>query len=167
MLVHWSAANNKGLELPCCISDASGNLSETGIVSFRGASYANLICDARLHGEPFDVSDWSNEFLHLRPDVTYIRSLAERRVVFVETKTIGASVKGNVELYSRLVEFLRGCGWSVELYYLLSVGHEEQKDWARLATVGASIIRWEDVFDAAKETPLGQIFGEPLSNYDS
>lgn len=166
MLVFWRNANNRALELPHYISDANGNLTKAGIVSFAGATYANLVCDARLHGEPFSISGWPNEFLHLRPDVTHIRSLAKRRVVFVETKTIGASVKGNVKLYSNLVAFLRSCGWSVELYYLLSMGHEEQKDWARLAVVGASIICWEDVFDGAKDTPLGQLFGEPLSNYN-
>lgn len=165
MLVLWGEAKSRPIVLTSYRADERGDLSKYGTVSFSGATYGNVVADARLYGEPFGLDEWPNEYLHLRPDVTYIKSHEQRRVIFVETKTIGASVQGNVELYGKLVEFLRQAGWSVELYYLLSVGHEETKDWFSLAEASANIITWEDVFVSAVGSPFEELFGEPLSKY--
>jgi hypothetical protein len=165
MLVLWGSAHGKPVVLPSYLSDLNGNLTEASTVSFSGATHSDLVADARLHGEPFGITDWPNEFLHLRPDVTFLRSLEDRKVLFVETKTIGASIRGNVDLYANLAAFLRCQGWSVEFYYLLSVGHEEAEDWPLLATASASIIKWEDVFGVAEKSPFGCLLGELLSKY--
>ena len=165
MLVLWGTSQQTPIQLKSYCTDKSGNLSEVGIVPFAGATYSNLIADARLNGEPFGLSEWPNEYLNLRPDVTSLRSLESRQVAFIETKTIGASVRGNVTLYARLVDFLRSEGWTVELYYLLSVGHEEPRDWPMLAASSAAILLWEGVFEAASGSPFGELFEEPLANY--
>ena len=167
MLILWGNENDSPITLKSYRTDADGNLTQSGSVSFSDATYGNLIADARLHGEPFGISQWPDEYLHLRPDVTFLRSQEDRKVTFIETKTIGANAKGNVELYSRLANFLVSNGWEVELYYLLSEGHEATKDWPALQVNSASIIKWEDVFKAAAPSPLGKLFGVPLINYTS
>ena len=165
MLLLWGAVQGRPQMFPWCTTDAEGNLIPAGTVSFAGARYDTLVADARLRGEPFGIAEWPNDFLDLRPDLTFIRPGAARQVVFVETKTIGASVKGNVGRYAELVAWLEGQGWTAELYYLMSAGHEALNDWKLLAEAGARILRWEDVFEAAAETPFGALFGEPLANY--
>ncbi len=165
MLVLWRSSSNNPLELPWYLSDKNGNLNLKGSVSFDAASYRNMVADARLYGEPFGLSEWPNGFLNLRPDVTFLKSSDRREVVFVETKTIGAKAQGNVALYARLRDFLRSKGWSAELYYLLSEGHEELSDWPILEAAAASIILWEDVFKATAGSPFGELFAEPLSNF--
>lgn len=165
MLVLWRETQHESLVLPSYNSDQLGQLTKKCSISFAGASYANLVADARLNGEPFGIGRWPNEYLNLRPDITYIKSKEHREVVFVETKTIGASVQGNIELYEGLIGFLRQEGWAAEFYYLLSLGHEQTRDWSLLADVSANVITWEDVFSAAKGSPFSDLFGEPLAKY--
>lgn len=167
ILALWMSSKDTPLSVPVYEARGNGLLDAVDVIDFSGANYANLIADARLHGELFDIENWPNEFLHLRPDITFFRSLEKKKIVFVETKTIGASVQGNIANYPRISRFLEDCGWCVELIFLLSKGHEQISDWELLANHSARIITWEDVFDKAIGTPFEEILGGNLNNYIS
>jgi hypothetical protein len=102
--------------------------------------------------------------LGLKPDVWILRR-EDRQVVFVETKTIGASIARNHLLYLRVLSHLRDVGWSAELYYLLSHGHECQADWPLIEQSGLAVILWEDVLRTTLGTPFETLFDEDLSIY--
>jgi hypothetical protein len=85
--------------------------------------------------------------------------------VFVEVKTIGAGIERNHSRYLNIREHLRKSGWSAELHYLLSHGHECVADWPLIEHDQVRVILWEDVLSEAMGTPLGGIFDQSLSEY--
>jgi hypothetical protein len=166
ILALWKEKQNDSLELPWYGSNKAveGGVG-VGIVSFKGITYQNMAADARLNGQLFNVSDWPNDFLHLRPDVTFIKSESEREVIFIETKTIGATAQKNIRLYESLLNYLRSKDWKAEMYYLISKGHEDEADWMKLEKASACIIIWEDVFKVASSSCFEDIFPESLLHY--
>jgi hypothetical protein len=123
-----------------------------------------LFVEAPLSANPFRLSSWPEEFLLLKPDVCILRR-SQRETVFVEVKTIGASIARNHTRYLRARDHLRRSGWAAELYYLLSHGHECPGDWPLIERDEVRVILWEDVLRAATETPLGELFDESLRAY--
>jgi hypothetical protein len=163
MLILYRSRQEPQWSLPAYVSRAGCPL-EKGTFAPGRLGLANLIVEAPLSENPFSLTSWPNEFLQLKPDVCILRR-EERHVVFVEVKTIGASVARNHSRYLKICEHLRQSGWSAELYYLLSHGHECVGDWPLIENDGVRVILWEDVLRAAIGTPLGEIFDQSLSEY--
>ena len=74
--------------------------------------------------------------------------------MFVEVKTIGASIARNQARYLKIRDHLRQAGWSAELYYVLSRGHECVGDWSLIENDGVHVLLWEDILREALATPL-------------
>jgi len=124
----------------------------------------NTIVEGKMTGTPFQINDWPNEFLNLSPDIVHWES-SGKKAILIEVKTIGATVERNTDVYSHLNSFLCSRGWKSALYYLLSHGHENNKDWVILKNANARIILWEDIFIAIKDQPIAQLFDADLANY--
>lgn len=126
----------------------------------------NLIVEAPLSKNTFGIASWPVEFLQLKPDVCILHSDC-CRVVFIEVKTIGASIARNHTRYLQTRDHLRHLGWSADVYYLLSHGHECVGDWPLIEHDEVRVMLWEDVFQFAIDTPFGDLFDEPLAHYAS
>lgn len=127
-------------------------------------SVEQLIVEAGLSKNPFRLASWPNEFLQLKPDVCVLRQ-DEREVIFVEVKTIGASIARNHLRYLGMRNHLQEVGWSAKLYYLLSHGHECHGDFPLIEHSQVQVILWEDVLLSAIGTPVGQMLGVRLDEY--
>ena len=163
MLVLYCSRQDMRWSLPTYVC-RGGKPIESDTFSPGRLGFANLVVEAPLSENPFLLESWPNEFLQLKPDVCIIRP-EERHAVFVEVKTLGASVARNHSRYLNIREHLRRSGWSAELYYLLSHGHECVGDWPLIEHDQVRVILWEDVLRAAAGTPSAEIFDQSLSAY--
>ncbi len=162
----FSEVQSKGkFSLPAHAVNEAGELSRAKVIDMSMMTYQNTVVDGRLRKDVFGLSEWPNQFLDLKPDITIIPSKNERTVLFIEVKTVGTSVKRNALLYQALRDYMRGLGWSAELIYLMSKGHEEPSDWAVLRNTDALVFTWEDVFLQAQGTTFENLLGEPLHSY--
>lgn len=105
-----------------------------------------------------------------KPDITLInQSKDNTHITMIEVKTVGASVKDNVNNYQETVKEINTIdGYTCDLYYLMSYGHEDSpKDWKLLEGVKANIILWEELFLKMQNDrcPLQDYI--PLENIDS
>jgi hypothetical protein len=144
----------------------SGGYRTAGRFPLDGISYNTLFVEPQLTRFTFGLPTWPKRFLRLRPDILVLRPTA-RAATLVEVKTIGASIKKNVSLYSEICKNLADNSWSVDLLHLLSHGHETAGDRALIAQMGLHIMLWEDVLRDVHKTPLAQLFGFDLSPYAS
>ena len=128
------------------------------------AKFANLTVEASLCGLPFTLASWPQEYRSLKIDLVLIR---DRHVTLIETKTIGASIAKNVLLYVGIAEHLRSQGREVELYHLISYGHEtvNDLDWRLISEHRLTFLLWEDVFRCAASTATGRALGVDLTQY--
>jgi hypothetical protein len=112
----------------------------------------------------------NNKEIIKEPDLVLIDKKDENttNITLIEVKTVGAGVKDNVTKYRKLVHLINGMdGYTCELYYLMSYGHENKSpDWRLLEEDAANIILWEELFLKMKHdkcplleyiTPLGNI----------
>lgn len=127
-------------------------------------SLADLIVEAPLSKYPFRLESWPLEFLQLKPDVCILNA-GMCQATFIEVKTIGASIAKNHDRYVKARNHLRTLGWSVDFYYLLSHGHEHDDDWPLIERDEVRVMHWEDVLRAAMDTPFGELFDHPLTEY--
>lgn len=127
-------------------------------------SLADLIVEARLSKIPFRLEGWPDRFLNLKPDVCILKADV-CQATFIEVKTIGASIAKNHCLYLEARDHLRTLGWSADFYYLLSHGHEHHRDWPLIENGEVRVMHWEDVLRAATDTPFGELFDHPLTEY--
>lgn len=145
-------------------SDPEGYLTKNGELKISDFNYMNTVCEQRLAGSLFDINDFENQFLHICPDITRL-NVMEKKVTFIEVKTLSESVLRNLELYTSFVDYLKSKRWKCTLLYLLSHGHEIQKDWKALSSIKSKIIIWEDLFTIMKDTPLSFLFGDSLHKF--
>ncbi len=125
----------------------------------------NTIVEGGLTHTVFGLnkSQWNKDFSNIKPDIVHI---GEERIVIVEVKTIGASVKENMKLYQRLVECLEEhTGRNVSLYYLLSYGHRPNSDWTYLTQYESNILLWEELFLKIKDSELAPYIHPELEQY--
>jgi hypothetical protein len=140
-------------------------LHKDGVLSFDGWNAHNTVVEGRLNNSFFGIDNWSVDFDNLSPDITHINN-DTKKIVFIEIKTIGSSVKQNIKLYRRMVDALNNSDkWQCELYYLLSYGHEEISDWKILNHNKESVLLWEELFSSILESDLKQYLDENLSQY--
>jgi hypothetical protein len=166
MTLLWETAQGRAFALPWYTADSEGNLSLSGEVRFDGATYSKVVVGGRLRGKEFGIENWPGQFFDLRPDVVIFDGNGKKNVKFVEVKTVGASVAGNILTYSGLAGFLRAEGWEAEVYYLLSVGHEADKtDWPKLHEHESRVIKWEDSLRHIAATPFSELFEFDLLDY--
>lgn len=163
----YFSSNEPGKKLPVYESDKDGYLTEKE-KSFQISDFTflNTVCECGLRGEIFDIQEqnFDNRFLQVKPDILY-RDKDNKRVVFIEVKTLSESVSRNIGLYDDLCKYLRKCGWKTDLYYLLSHGHEKKQDWRLLATKESNIILWEDLFEMVAGSPIANLVGHSLGDY--
>jgi len=143
---------------------SGGALPGKGAFNFEGLRLENVIVEGKLCGEPFHKSEWPNELLDLRPDVTIIRQ-ENKRADFFEAKTTGGDLKRKFEDYPKICEYLMKHGWKSELYFLISHGIENRRYLPELSDRQFNVILWEDVFLLAASTPLGKLVDETLVRY--
>jgi len=148
--------------LRVCSHGHDNRFSWIGHVEIEGLTLDNLIVEGPLSEYPFALPVWPTVYFGLKPDVAFLNQ-ATRSVTFIEVKTIGASVAGNVLVYADLAEHLRSQGWTTHVYYLSSHGHE--RDWKLISERRLQLILWEDVLAQAATTPLAQSLGIDLDPY--
>jgi hypothetical protein len=96
------------------------------------------------------VSTVPNALLDLRPDIM-VRT--EDSLIIVEVKTVGHELSWyQKECYEKLRDFFSGQGYRVDVYYLLSAGHEKGRDFTLLKHDSSvpgrfRILLWEKVFE--------------------
>lgn len=163
MLILYRSRENAEWTLPTYVC-RSGWPVKSGAFAPGRLGLANLIVEAPLSENPFLLGSWPKEFLQLKPDICILRR-DQRQALFIEVKTIGATVARNHSRYLDVRQHLRTLGWPAEFYYLLSHGHECLGDWPLIEHDQVPVILWEDVLRAAVGTPFGALFDEPLSEY--
>ncbi len=134
-------------------------------LDFSGMNSKNTIVEGGLTHTVFGLneSQWNKDFSNIKPDIVHI---GEERIVIVEVKTIGASVKENMDLYQRLIKCLeKYTSKSVSLYYLLSYGHRPNSDWTHLENYGSNILLWEELFLKIKDSELAPYIHPDLEQY--
>lgn len=108
----------------------------------------------------FNKTGFQEEYLSIKPDIV-IRDTTptKEKVIIIEVKTVGHKI-GRYQkiLYEKLIAFLRENGCAAELYFLLSSGHENNRDWD-LLTEGEKpslfkLLLWEDVFKKISEQKM-------------
>jgi len=124
----------------------------------------NSVVEGKLNGYLFNNNKWANAFLNLSPDVVRFDPKL-KEVIFIEVKTVGASVKKNIELYKELNNYMISCGWRSRLFYLMSHGHEIHSDWQLLQKVNASILIWEELLSLLLNSPIEKLIGSDLASY--
>ena len=132
-------------------------------LDFSGMNSKNTIVEGGLTRTVFGLneSQWSKDFSNIKPDIVHI---GEERIVIIEIKTIGASVKENMTLYKRLVDCLeKHTRKDVSLYYLLSYGHRPNSDWTHLKD--SNILLWEELFCKIKDSELAPYIHPELGRY--
>ncbi len=146
---------------------------EHGVLELVDLSFENVIVDGSLKGHIFDQDIFPDDFKYLRPDVSILFK-EKKEVTFIEVKTIRGRLEGQLDKYSRLVDYLNTLDtpespetldnnankWKAEIYYLLSRGYRPNSEWGVLAEKKAKIILWEDVLRMAFDTPLKKVFDE-------
>lgn len=163
----YFSSNEPEKVLPVYKSDVDGYLTKKEkVFQISGFTFLNTVCECGLRGEIFDIQEqnFDNRFLQVKPDILY-RDKDNKRVVFIEVKTLSESVSRNIGLYDDLCKYLRDCGWETDLYYLLSHGHEKKQDWRLLATKESNIILWEDLFEVVAGSPIANLVGHSLGDY--
>ncbi len=134
-------------------------------LDFSEMNSKNTIVEGGLTRTVFGLeeSQWHKDFSNIKPDIVHI---GEERIVCIEVKTIGASVKENMNLYKRLVECLQEhIRKNVSLYYLLSYGHRPNSDWKHLENHGSNILLWEELFLKIKDSELAPYIHPDLEQY--
>ncbi len=157
-LVAWWVAQSAPLKLPFYRVSANGCFRKAGDLELcRPPLRPDLKVDRWLE-TVFPAESWPLALHNLRPDVI-VRDESTRRASLIEVKTRGASVRRNVDNYESVVEFLVDNGWSAQLFYLLSAGHEDgpRGDWELLEERRSHIILWEDVLAAAIGSDIHKI----------
>jgi len=140
-------------------------LQKKGQLSFDRWNSHNTIVEGRLNNKLFSVDGWSKDYDNISPDIVHIDN-EKSKVIMIEVKTIGSSVKSNLKLYQRVVNTLRDSNkWSCELYYLLSYGHEKNSDWKLLKEAKAQILLWEELFDKIKDSDIAPYIDVDLEQY--
>lgn len=153
-------------DLPVYTYSVSGGYRTVSRFPFDGISYNTLFVEPHLTRFTFGLPAWPKGFVRLRPDILVLRP-TPRAATFVELKTIGASIKKSISLYSEICKHLADNSWSVDLLHLLSHGHETASDRVLIAQMGLRIMLWEDVLRDVHKTPLAQLFDFDLSPYAS
>lgn len=151
-------------KLPVYVSDEMGYLDQIGLMDVSGFHFGNTVCEQGLTGPMFGITDFNIKYNRIVPDITNLRA-ADRHVTLIEVKTLSESVLRNIEVYDEFCQYLRHRSWSCDFYYLLSHGHEKQKDWPALSKKRSKIIIWEDLFRVMAESPMADIIGESLHQY--
>jgi hypothetical protein len=140
-------------------------LQKKGQLSFDRWNSHNTIVEGRLNNKLFSVDGWSKDYDNISPDIIHIDN-TNSKVIMIEIKTIGSSVKSNLKLYQRVVDTLRDSNkWSCELYYLLSYGHEKNSDWKLLGEADAQILLWEELFVNIKDLDIAPYIDAHLEQY--
>lgn len=133
-----------------------------------GLSYHNVVVEGKINESSFEnMPNIPPELYDIRPDIIIKHN---KMVHIVEIKTIGHKIgeyqKSN---YEKLVNKLKENGYEANLYFLLSVGHEHESDWAMLAKDDIKILLWEDVLklicNSTKE--LRHCFGNITEYYEN
>lgn len=166
LLMLYLAKTNPSFSLPIYTYTTAAGYRKVGDLVSKAFSFATMAVEAPLSAKAFGLAAWPVEFLGLKPDLSILEP-DRQHVLFIETKTIGATVAQNVALYGQVCAHLRQNGWDVDLCYLLSHGHEAQRDWPLIEQHALRIIMWEDVLRAAIDTPLGRVFDVDLPAYAS
>lgn len=103
-----------------------------------------------------------NSIADMEPDITLLNKKENHtEVILIEVKTVGASVKSNLENYKKLQNYINSeiDGYSCTLYYLLSFGHEDP-DWGVLDKSNENILLWEDLLLAIEKSELIEYIAE-------
>ena len=114
-------------------------------------SFQDVIVEGIIKSSIFpDIPD---NLTNIKPDLLVLhRDENELKDVFIfEIKTIGAHIHQK-DLYEGLLDYFQCKGYNVVLFFLLSIGHENNSDWSKLAEKQHMIrknpfriIFWEDV----------------------
>jgi hypothetical protein len=151
-------------KLPVYISDKDGFLDQTGLFDVNGFSCDNTVCEQSLTGTIFGINDFDMKYHRIAPDISHLRD-NQKKVIMIEVKTLSESVLRNLELYDKFCQYLRSHLWSCDFYYLLSHGHEKQKDWSALSKKRSNIIVWEDLFRVMSKSSISDLIGDSLHEY--
>src|SRR6266850_625225 len=136
----------------CVIEGRHGRFQPDGeLIVSRPLQRREVVVEGKIRaGFLPQISSVPNELLDLRPDL--ILSIDDSTII-VEVKTVGHKLGSyQKNCYEELAHFLRGHGYEVDLYYLMSAGHENDRDFDLLQYDSSApspsfkILLWEKVF---------------------
>ncbi len=165
----WMGTDDRSLDI--YRSEYESNQTKKWLVkkenalSFTGWNASNTIVEGKLRASLFclDEENWSKDFDNISPDIVHID---DEKIVIIEVKTIKTYLKGNIELYRRVVDHLKQHSRKkCELYYLVSYGHEYLSDWKILNEDNADIILWEDFFSKIQKSDIASYIHSDLKQY--
>jgi hypothetical protein len=91
----------------------------------------------------------------LKPDIVIRR---DNRVTLIEVKTVGHRLGEYQKVCcENVAAYLRRNGYAVELFFLMSAGHESRRDWELLLSVSPEahqfrLLLWEKVLQVLSQT---------------
>jgi hypothetical protein len=155
----YQARNHPAFYLPIKRCATDSEFPEIGRLACVGLQFSDVIVENPLNAQSFGLPEWPTTYQGLSPDLT-IFERSQRRVTFIETKTIGAEIKEEtLHKYLGACEYLGEKGWTASLCFLLSHGYEKPSQWNLIAEHELRVILWEDVLRAvAKEPIFRQLF---------
>ena len=160
----------------CVIDGKHGHFQPDGeLVVPRAPDRTEVIVEGKVRpGLLPRVSNVPNELLELRPDI--IVRMEDSRFI-VEVKTVGHELGWyQTECYEKLRDFFSRQGYRVDMYYLLSAGHEKDRDFTLLKHDSSvpgrfRILLWEKVFEylrsQAPRSPFVDALGEISEFYEN
>jgi hypothetical protein len=136
----------------CVMEGKHGHFQPDGeLVVPRALERSEVIVEGKVRpGVLPRVQTVPNALLDLRPDIMV---KMEDSLVIVEVKTVGHELGSyQKECYEKLRDFFSGQGYRVDVYYLLSAGHEIVQDFTLLKHESSvsgrfRILLWEKVFE--------------------
>ena len=138
-----------------------------------GLEFTDVVVEGKIrpHFLP-RVGPVPDELLDLRPDILFHH---QDRVIVIEVKTVGHELgQYQRDCYLTLTKFLRSVGYTTELYFLISAGHEKRRDlgllrWDPAGPDPFKILLWEQVFrqmcEAQPSSPLSVCLGNISAYY--
>ena len=122
-----------------------------------GLCFQDIVVEGKIMPGFLDglTEDIPDDLFALSPDVLIY---AEKRIIIVEVKTLGYHLgPDQIRNYRHLADYLTKNGFSTELYFLLSAGHEVESDWDLLEAPRDQegftfrILLWEQVLKKMRE----------------
>jgi hypothetical protein len=160
----------------CVIEGKHGHFQPDGeLVVPRALERSEVVVEGKVRsGFLPRVSTVPNELLDLRPDIM-VRM--EDSLIVVEVKTVGHELGWyQKECYEKLQDFASRQGYRVDMYYLLSAGHEKDRDFTLLKHDSIvpgrfRLLLWEMVFayfaSRAPRSPLIDSLGDIAEFYQN
>jgi hypothetical protein len=108
-----------------------------------GLIFQNVLVDAPVTKELFQIASLHQDFSNLRPDIV-VRDLRTKTFTFIEVKTLEKLDRDKIDLYDRVRQDIEKVGWTGDMLALVSVGNIDSAA-QYLSDKERRLLLWEDV----------------------